>query len=120
MVKLRYFYRIGLLLAPLLLLATYTIKQQSREMAGRVAQKTRAVEKARTRKDILRAELATLTAPQRIDRLARKYLGLRDVTADQYMRLPERARTPGVLPPEALMSPPEDITATVPSAEPAP
>ncbi len=114
MKKCRLLYRTGLALAPLLLVAIYMVKQESRELAARVAAKTTAVQKARTRQDILKAELATLTNPARIDRLARKYLGLQDVRAEQYIRLPKHARPSGLLPPDIFDKQQDDITATTP------
>ena len=112
---LQHLNRWGLVLLPVLILAIYLGKQATRELAQEV--RVLEGEAARLQQDlgVLRAELAVLKAPERLDRLARKHLKLAEPRADQYIELPERPSSSApLLPPHHLPGEADDITATIP------
>lgn len=63
----------------------YQQKYQSQTMDRRIAGLHRAIEDERDAVGVLRAEWSHLNRPKRIERLARKYLGLEPLKASQIM-----------------------------------
>ncbi len=116
MITLQGLNRTGIVLLLLLVPAIYVFKEHTRKLDAQV--RGLASEVARLQRDqaVLEAELGFLASPERIDRLARKHLGLREARADQYVRLPETAGPmPGpLLPPHRLPGGDEEMTATIP------
>lgn len=69
----------------------YEVKYDTREMDDRVAALRLDIKKERDAIAILRAEWSHLNRPKRIERLARKHLGLRPVQARQMMTMDQLA-----------------------------
>lgn len=63
----------------------YQQKYQSQAMDRRIAELRRSIDGERDAVGVLRAEWSHLNSPKRIERLARKYLGLRPLKASQIM-----------------------------------
>jgi len=63
----------------------YQQKYESQAMDRRVAELRRAIDGERDAVAVLRAEWSHLNRPKRIERLARKYLGLRPLKASQIL-----------------------------------
>jgi len=63
----------------------YQQKYQSQAMDRRIAELRRSIAGERDAVGVLRAEWSHLNSPKRIERLARKYLGLRPLKASQIM-----------------------------------
>ena len=63
----------------------YQQKYQSQAMDRRIAGLSRSIDDARDAVGVLRAEWSHLNSPKRIERLARKYLGLGPLKASQIM-----------------------------------
>ena len=63
----------------------YEQKYESQAMDNRVAELRRAIDGERDAVAVLRAEWSHLNRPKRIERLARKYLGLRPLKASQIL-----------------------------------
>ncbi len=63
----------------------YQQKYQSQAMDRRIAELRQSIDGERDAVGVLRAEWSHLNRPKRIERLARKYLGLRPLKASQIM-----------------------------------
>ncbi len=71
----------------------YEVKYETREMNDRVAALRLDIKKERDAIAVLRAEWSHLNRPKRIERLARKHLGLRPVQARQMMTIDQLAES---------------------------
>lgn len=69
----------------------YEQKYESRDMENRVAELHRAIGGERNTVAVLRAEWSHLNRPKRIERLARKHLGLKPLKASQILTLRQYA-----------------------------
>ncbi len=78
-----------LLLAALVALAVviYQVKYQTRALEKQVAELRLGVQKERSAIAVLRAEWSHLNRPERVERLARKHLGLKPLGARQMIAL---------------------------------
>lgn len=76
-------FLIGCLVA--LSFVIYEVKYETREMNDRVAALRLDIKKERDAIGVLRAEWSHLNRPKRVERLARKHLGLKPVNARQVM-----------------------------------
>ena len=68
------------------------IKHDTRRLEARLQGQERQIEKAESDIAVLRAELGFLTRPERLDPLARKWLGLQPASSTQIMTLDELPR----------------------------
>lgn len=78
----------NLLLAGALAALVYTIyglKHESRELGQRIAEVKLSIRAERDAVAVLRAEWSHLNRPKRIERLARKHLGLKPLKAKQFL-----------------------------------
>lgn len=80
-------------------LVIYEVKYETREMNDRVAALHLEIKKERDAIGVLRAEWGHLNRPKRVERLARKHLGLRPVQAPQVITASQladlRGKSPG-------------------------
>ncbi len=67
----------------------YELKYETRLLEDKAAQLARSIEQERDAIAVLRAEWSHLNQPQRIERLAKKHLGLRPVMANQIITADE-------------------------------
>ena len=63
----------------------YELKYESRALEQRVADVRQSIRTERDAVAVLRAEWSHLNRPKRIERLARKHLGLKPLKASQYL-----------------------------------
>jgi cell division protein FtsL len=77
--------------------ALYAIKQQTRVVAATVTQLERAVAQQEVEMVVLKAELANLTRPDRIARLARTHLGMKPISPAQLGRIADLPWREGVV-----------------------
>lgn len=68
-----------------LVYAIYGLKYESRALEQRVADVQQSIHVERNAVAVLRAEWSHLNRPKRIERLARKHLGLKPLKAKQFM-----------------------------------
>ena len=80
----RFLTALGLIGTVVVVFVLYAIKHDTRLLDQRVRQLERMVDRSETDVAILRAEWSHLTQPERIERLARKYLGFRPLSPAQY------------------------------------
>lgn len=80
---------IGLLLAGLvgLALLIYEVKYETGVLDARAEELNKAVQEERDAIAVLRAEWSLLNRPERVERLARKYLGLEPLQAQRLITL---------------------------------
>ncbi len=80
---------IGLLLAGLvgLALLIYEVKYETGVLDARAAELNKAIQEERDAIAVLRAEWSLLNRPERVERLARKYLGLEPLQAQRLVTL---------------------------------
>jgi len=69
----------------LIVFVLYQVKNNTRALDRRVGQLERRLEAVRSDVAILEAEWSNVTQPEWIDRLSRKYLGLRPTRPRQYV-----------------------------------
>jgi cell division protein FtsL len=89
-------FLVGCLVA--LSLVMYDVKYDTREMEEKVASLRLGIRKERDSIAILRAEWSHLNSPERIERLARKHLGMAPVQGRQMMTFEQLAATRGMTP----------------------
>lgn len=87
----------------------YELKYQTQELDGRVAELRQSIKVEREAISVLRAEWSHLNRPERIEKLARKHLGLKPLKASQYITASQyaafRKRSPAQLAAEMLGNP---------------
>ncbi|MEC9367221.1 MAG: cell division protein FtsL [Pseudomonadota bacterium] len=69
----------------------YQIKYDTRDLDGQVAELRRAIQQERDSVAILRAEWSHLNRPERVERLARKHLGLEPLKSQQIVSMEQLA-----------------------------
>ena len=70
------------------------LKHDTRRLESQLQTQRSQVEKTESDIAILRAELGYLTRPERLEPLARKYLGLQPVSGNQLIRIDELPKRP--------------------------